>query len=130
MVSGRQPELGAGPSLTPSDESGARPLPPEEPWAREWQHRSEDSRSMLGRHGVTVATDWFPIRRAMFGPPVPTHVGDAVATLRIPSPSNVAPGNAIRVVGRLIAASVPSLRWALQGSNLRPSDYESAALTG
>jgi hypothetical protein len=39
---------------------------------------------MLGRHPGAVKTDWFAVRRGVIGPPVPNHVGYAVATLRIP----------------------------------------------
>jgi SAM-dependent methyltransferase len=67
-----------------SDLSGKRPGPGEEPWAREWMHTLDDFRSMLGRHGGTVDVGWFPVRRGVFGPPVPKHVGYAVATLRVP----------------------------------------------
>jgi SAM-dependent methyltransferase len=67
-----------------SDLSGNRPAPNEEPWAREWMHTLDDFRSMLGRHRGTVDVDWFPVRRWVLGPPVPKHVGYAVASLRVP----------------------------------------------
>ena len=35
-----------------------------------------------------------------------------------------------RLVGEVMQRPAIHLQWALQGSNLRPSDYESAALTG
>ena len=69
-----------------TDLSGSKPEPPQEPWAFQWNHTLNDLRTMLARHsdvGEVVDVHWFPVRRWVIGPRVPSGAGYGVAAMRV-----------------------------------------------